>query len=328
MKDLLFILADYPFKETNRQILSDLLGKVEDWDKLVRLVNDHGIIALARYNIREAGLDTLVPGDALAKLENGYLQNTVRNTWLAERWKEVNEILNKNNINHILLKGMALEHTVYESKGLRQMSDTDILIKMDESMRAWHLLQENGFEPELLKSPLYKKIIKYVGKHLPTLTKDGYSVEIHTRLFDDYSIDEKSYDKLFESTPEILIKDTRAFILPDDIHLKYLISHFSHHLATGFCQIGMLTDIKLLDPKAAMEFPSVFIENPIRNLTFSGRKAYYRSRVMVVPPRYRFRYIIGDLFPSIEWMKVRHRCGAVKALLYYPRRIGKLFWLL
>jgi hypothetical protein len=36
-----------------------------------------------------------------------------------------------------------------------------------------------------------------------------------------------------------------------------------------------------------------------------------------------FRY---DIFPSLRWMKKRHRCSTVKAILLYPRRIGKLLW--
>ena len=43
------------------------------------------------------------------------------------------KFLRKAGIKHILLKGMALEHTLYGSKGLRQMTDCDILIKSEEA---------------------------------------------------------------------------------------------------------------------------------------------------------------------------------------------------
>ena len=324
MKDLLFLLADYPFKEANRQVLSELLGKVEEWDRLVRLVNDHGIIALARYNIREAGLDDMVPPEHLGMMENGYLQSVARNLWLAERWKSVNAILNNAGILHILLKGMALEHTVYGAKGLRQMSDCDILIKRDEALKAWNILQEERYKADILKSPLYKKIILDVGKHLPALTKDGFSVEIHTRLSQNRSID----DDLFRNAEEININNTKAYILPRDIHLRYLTDHFNDHLRTGETQIRMFADIRLLDPSGQLEFPTDYIENPSRKMGLKFLKQYYLSTVRNVPPGNRFRYIIGDLFPSIQWMKERHGCGAARTLVYYPRRMGKLMWLI
>jgi len=324
MTDLLFILADYPFREANRQVLSDLLGNIEDWEKLVRLVNDHGIIALARYNIKEAGLDNLVPKEALSRLENGYRQSIVRNSWLTERWKGINDILCKAGIKHILLKGMALEHTIYGSKGLRQMSDCDILIKRNEALSAWKILQDEGFVADPLKSPLYKKIILDIGKHLPTLNKDGFAVEIHTRLFSNNSID----DELFKNAVEIIVNNNCAYILPDAIHLNYLIDHFNYHLESGECQLRLYTDIRLLDPLNPLAFPANFIESPFHKMSFAYRRRQYRSIVSAVPPEKRLRFITGDVFPSVRWMMQRHDCGRWRALLYYPRRFAKLIWLL
>ena len=152
---------------------------------MVRLINAHGIIALAAYNIKEAGLEKEVPADAMAALENGYRQSVVRNIWLTERWKEVNAILENAGIKHILLKGMALEHTLYGSKGLRQMTDCDIFVKHEDSLKAWYLLQKEGFSHKPLKSPLHKKILTaYRETPSQSLTKDGYIVEIHHKLFE------------------------------------------------------------------------------------------------------------------------------------------------
>ncbi len=116
-------------------------------------------------------------------LDNGRMKSMIRNTWLAERWRKVNKILTAAGIKHVLLKGMALENTVYGAKGLRQMTDCDILVKKADALKAWLLLQENGFIPDIIKSPLHRKIIADIGKHLPTLRKDDYAVEIHHRLF-------------------------------------------------------------------------------------------------------------------------------------------------
>src|ERR1035437_7680374 len=174
MKELLLLLSRYPFEEKNRDTLSKLISEVQDWQKTVELINAHGIIALATYNIKEAGLVKKIPGDAMAFLENGYLKSIVRNTWLTERWKEVNTILCNAGIKHVLLKGMALEHTLYGSKGLRQMNDNDILVKRDEAIKAWELLQKNGYLPGISKSAIHRKIMLNIGKHLPSLFKNGY----------------------------------------------------------------------------------------------------------------------------------------------------------
>ena len=72
MKDLLLFLCHYPFDENNRETLSKLIREVQDWNELVRLINAHGIIALAAYNIKEAGLENEIPAEAMTVLENGH----------------------------------------------------------------------------------------------------------------------------------------------------------------------------------------------------------------------------------------------------------------
>ena len=65
MKELLLLLCKYPYDVTKRELLAKLLSEVHDWNELVRLINAHGIIALAAYNIKEAGLENEVPADAM-----------------------------------------------------------------------------------------------------------------------------------------------------------------------------------------------------------------------------------------------------------------------
>jgi len=328
MKDLLFILADYPFRGANRQALSELLKEVEDWERLVYLVNAHGIIALARYNIGESGLDNLIPAETLSRLENGYIQSVARNSWLTERWKSVNEILCKAGIKHILLKGMALEHTIYGSKGLRQMSDNDILVKPKEAREAWELLNKEGFEIAPQKSELHKRILFELGHHLPALYKDGYSLEIHSHLFEDKGFVEYDYDSFFVNVSEITINNIKAYILPKEVHLHYLIEHFIRHVISGECQIRMYSDIILLDPESSFIFPESFVYEPSQVNKKSFRKTDFRKTVYSLPVKYRLRFIIGDILPSVSWMKRRYRCGAIRAFLHYPQRLGKLLWLI
>jgi hypothetical protein len=328
MRELLLLLCRYPFDEKNREPLLKLIKEVKDWKKLVELINAHGIIALAVYNIKEAGHVMEIPEDAMVILENGYRQSMVRNLWLTERWKEVNIILSNAGIKHVLLKGMALEHTLYGSKGLRQMNDNDILLKRDDAIKAWNLLQEHGFSQELMKSPLHGKIIIDIGKHLPCLYKNGYAVEIHHRLFDHETSNDAGFGDLIADAVEIFIGDTSAWILPKKIQLIHLINHFERHAQEGNCQLRLYTDILLLDKSNTIEIPDSFITNPSQENKPEYLKAAYRRNITSIPGKHRIRYITGDIFPSIKWMKRRYKCNGIKAMLYYPMRIGKLIWLL
>jgi hypothetical protein len=328
MRELLLLLCRYPFDEKNREPLSNLLGAVQNWHEVVQLISAHGIIALAAYNIKESGLEKMIPADTMAILENGYLQSVIRNTWLTERWKEVNTILNDAGIKHVLLKGMALEHTLYGAKGLRQMNDNDILVKREDALTAWHLLQQKGYTNELIKSPLYKKILVDIGKHLPTLYKNGYAIEIHHKLSDNKPGDGKSYNDPVDKAVEIQIGDTKALILSAEIQLFHLINHFEKHAREGNCQLRLYSDILLLDGKSKLNMPDSFILNPKQEIDNEHRNAAYKSNILSVPPGHRLRFILGDIFPSFKWMKERYKCNGFNAVIYYPLRVGKLLWLI
>ncbi len=323
MKDLLLLLSRYPYDETNREKISELLKTVQDWDSFVRLINSHGIIALAAYNIKGAG--SRVPAKAMEMLENGLMQSVVRNSWLTERWKEMNKILLNNGIRHILLKGMALEHTIYGSAGLRQMTDNDILISSDESMKAWNILKKNGFNPAEPKSRLHGKIMFDIGQHLPALVRDGYAVEIHTEP--DF-IHDKTAKGILNVSEEFLISGTPALKLKNDLHLRFLKEHFSRHAGAGECQLRSFADIKMLEPSTSFSFPEKFYLKPDQRNDHLYRRTHYRETVRSVKKGYRLRFIAGDIFPSLKWMRRRYRCGTLAAMIRYPQRMGKLVWLI
>jgi hypothetical protein len=324
---LLLSICRLHFSEEQKSEIRGLMKDVKDWDRFVQLANNHGIIALTAYNIRENGLTDQVPDSAMKILDNGRMQSMIRNIWLLKRWKEVNTILTEAGIKHILLKGMALEYTVYGAKGLRQMTDNDILVKKDEAHKAWLLLQEYGFISDMIKSPFHEKIIAEIGKHLPTLRKDDYPVEIHHRLFYAYEKNEKLNDAI-DHAVEIDLEGTRAYILNDDLHLDFLKEHLHYHLVSGDSQLRLFHDMELIKPGSAPPIPDKFLTNPNDSVKLKQRKNAYRIHFFSLPWRIRFRFLLGDIFPSLRWMKQRHKCETIKALFLYPRRIGKLFWLL
>src|SRR5450759_4479599 len=90
---------------------------------------------------------------------------------------EVLRLLNGENIKTVLLKGLALEFSVYGNAGLRQMSDVDVLISREQCIEARKLLISNGYVSLPVKSVFHELIIADFGKHLPSLIKNGTSVE-------------------------------------------------------------------------------------------------------------------------------------------------------
>jgi hypothetical protein len=82
-----------------------------------------------------------------------------RNTFNTEAMGEVLGLLNKENIKTVILKGLALENSVYGSSGLRQMSDVDILINRDKCINARDILISKGFVSLPVKSVFHNQIM-------------------------------------------------------------------------------------------------------------------------------------------------------------------------
>jgi hypothetical protein len=72
-----------------------------------------------------------------------------------------------------------------------------------------------------------------------------------------------------------------------------------------------------------------FLKSPKDNSS-PDRAVLYRHNISEVPGFHRKTlFLLGDLFPTIRFMKKRYNCNSGwKALLYYPLRWGKVWYLL
>jgi hypothetical protein len=159
------------------------LMAVTTHEALVWLANEHGVSSLVQRNIAEAGLTGYFPPTEYQCLRNQSFKSVARNSFIMSATASAVAILNEAGYIPILLKGTALEMTVYGGSGLRPMTDADIMLGRDECMGAWLLLQRSGYTPLPVKSWLHRMILMHIGKHLPSLIKGGFSLEIHHSLW-------------------------------------------------------------------------------------------------------------------------------------------------
>lgn len=376
---LLCRLCRMSFDPENIPGLRSMAEKITDWNSFSDLAANHGIAALIYNNMASLGLLQFVPPDIKEILRNSLLTNIARNAGFIEKTSWVSELLNNYGIKIVLLKGLALELSVYGNTGLRQMTDVDILVRREESLKARKILIENGFISHPLKSTLYKPILAYAGKHLPTLTKEGFAIEIHNELFGK----KNSFltKKLLDDSYETEIKGAKVFIPDPLMFFLYLVKHLWLHEMNNESQLRLYADLvaligkhpdKIFDScltdlaiKAdlheilashlrplkdiwGISFPGqlndffekwsapdtiskfiFFIKNP-KNNPQTNRAELYRYHLGEIPGFHRrLLFILGDLFPTPEFMKRRYGCNSkFGTLMYYPLRWGKLWYLI
>jgi len=63
--------------------------------------------------------------------------------------------------------------------------------------------------------------------------------------------------------------------------------------------------------------------------SLSQREFFMRNLKSLRGPRKKLIFILGDIFPSVGFMKRRYNCRTkVAAFLFYPHRLGKIPWIL
>jgi len=376
---LLLGLCRLNFSKEQGGKIYELVKTVSDWDYFANLANEHGVVALVFHNLEKLGLLPQLPEKIAATLNSALMLSISRNAFHISVISEVLRILIEENIKTVLLKGMALELSVYGNSGLRQMTDIDILLDRNNHKKARKILMQNGYVSLPVKSLFHLPIIAYSGKHLPSLLKNGASIDIHLELFGGKR--NVLTKLLYENSSEIRINEQYAHIPRPQLFFLYLVKHLYSHELNNESQLRLYTDLVVMIEKYREEvinydlityaakagmseilawrleplrdlwgisFPDwvddfidkwynpasinkfvFFLKSPKKNSS-SGSPLIYRKIIRDIPGLHRkILFVLGDLFPTLTFMKERYKCkNKLRALLYYPHRFGKILWLM
>ena len=376
---LLIELCRLRFSDELKEKIRLLISNITDWEYFKYLAHMHGVSALTCRNLEKLELIDKIPATGSVFLKKALMMSLSRNTFNAKSLTEVLALLNGAGVRTVLLKGFVLEFTVYGNSGIRQMSDIDILVDRPHCMLVRHLLIKAGYESLPLKSVVHKLILADIGKHMPSLIKNGTSIDIHHDLFGK---DRKALTSQFINTSyEVDLNGEKTWFPEPKLFFLYLVKHLNVHEESNESQLRLYTDLVVmiekygdqvinqaltdLAVKAGLKeillrylgilreiwevtFPewlNILIDNCIekkilekfrffllspKNNPQADRPVIYRKIIEEIPGFHRrFLFILGDVFPTITFMKSRYKCRySIGALLYYPHRLGKLIWLM
>ena len=227
--------------------IAQIIPAVEQWGTFARLAGEHGISALVWHNLERMHMTGSLPGQEQKMLRQSFLASLTRNTYLTDRLTEAVRILAEQGIDVVLLKGMALELSLYGNGGVRQMNDVDLLIRPERCMEAWRVLQKHGFTAKPFKSPLYRLIALYEGKHLPELTRGDLTLEIHHNLFPGHP---EITSEMITSASVAEIGGQIVLLPPPHLHFLYLLKHMQYHeTEKGETQLRLYADLLIMAEK-------------------------------------------------------------------------------
>ena len=251
----------------NEQPLSADFIKMADFASLYELCAEHNITAFADRTVSASSVD-----DNVRKSFSVERFNAIRaNMLFTEETKIILDALEKNKIDHTVLKGRVLG-SCYPESYLRQMGDVDILINADDAQSVNRIMTDHGYQTEsagLFNDDVYKK-------------PPFYKFEMHRTLFSDRKNEwhgqKTAWNEYYKNINKKLLavegmKYEHKF--SDNDFYIYFILHAVKHIRTAGTGIRTLVDLYYYLCSHTPDFKAV--ENDLKALGVSGEERILRN---------------------------------------------------
>ena len=181
----------------------------------------------------------------LTKLNNNYIE---RSKYLMHDLKNISSILNSREINHVTLKGTAINILAIYDKNIRNTRDIDILVEekyINDVYKILRLLGYKYYYQDVSDSSKYLYM-----HHLPPLVNEnGTTVELHTRITDVTLFKNCPLKDYFFKNKQITEQDSLSVPSNKSLQIHALYHGIIHHQNNN--KLGMLLDLWYLSKEEA-----------------------------------------------------------------------------
>ena len=215
--------------------LYSLMSDKFDADLLIDSAIKDGVGGLLYRNLQKANVMERLDPEAGQRLQSIYYQTVRLNLKLIHDLKKVLNKLNQENINVVLLQGMALLNTVYEDIGLRPMKDIDLWVLPHDYDKLVGSLEALGFQREEFYPTTYLMGETAIDVNTHILWADRIKARALLLKIGQESI--------FQNAVKLKFEDQAALCLDPYDRVLYLSLHVVKHHAE---RLIWLVDIKSL----------------------------------------------------------------------------------
>jgi len=245
-------------ESVGREEVKDLLVKPFSWERLILLSERHKLLPMLYKNIRAESVN--LPIEIPSILKEKFIIQTQHVLKLATEGIRISNILNREGIRSILLKGPFLSQQIYSNDALRPSRDIDILILPDNIERVNEILRNEGYKrvyPDFELSKKQKIFYQhYKNQYAYRNPHNGCLIEIHWRLFSQKNLFPTPTEQIFAERRELNMAGSPIHVLSKKHCFEYLCLHGSLH---QWFRLLWLRDIaQLLDDKEKC-FDELFI---------------------------------------------------------------------
>lgn len=216
----------------------------KDWERIFSVAEYSRVSPLLFSLVKSSQGAAVIPPKTFLKLKKAYQINLIRNTLVEEEFRKAQALFDKEGISFIMLKGICLLHTVYkERRGVRILSDADILVKEADAQRAGKVLEAEGFRALIERTQRSAAMYFKRGK-------DGVSllpVHLHWHIVNiSLSLLRLNWSRIemqeiWRNSRELPQEEGGAMLMMCPEHM--LLSLCEHGFRHGFARLDILYDI-------------------------------------------------------------------------------------
>ena len=227
-----------------------------NFENLMKLASRHLMLPALFFNINKKKISHLFPVDFIECIKNIYSINKARNKILLKEAKELSDLLYKNNINHVFLKGTALLlSNVFEDIGERMFCDIDFIIQYKDEEKIKKVLEKNKY----VSKDSNHSFQVFKPKHLPRMVNKNKTIGIepHLELLEPqyrWFFNSKKLISAFTDKSKTIKIPSKSFLFDHCIYAlqlddgRFLNSHHSHR---------SIYDIYKLDCKQSLSLKNI-----------------------------------------------------------------------
>lgn len=221
-----------------------------DWGFMADLAESQGVLPIF-YKIIWKSIPELVPKQFIKDLRFKYLQNSHKNHFLSAELINILNFLESNGLHALPFKGPVLAEFLYGGLSLRCFSDLDLLVPMDDALKASHLLESRGYR-QIRKLNREQEIAFLRSKHHYHLIHPitGVHVDLHWRIapkiysfsLDSEDLMERSITRMFQGKKVQTISNEDALL----ILCEHGIRHYWKKLI-WVCDVAIIARLDKID---------------------------------------------------------------------------------
>lgn len=252
-EQLLVSVARQSIKSGDDEMLSELLTRELNWERLLKKAHQHCLGPLLIEHVTRLNPDNLNESFR-TRFHNYQLESTRLNLLLTGELLKVLEALATESIEAVTFKGPTLALLAYGTPGLRQFTDVDILIKLRDFARVHSLLASFGFRPEhTLTAGQHAALMRFDSARNFEQT-NGAVIDVHWRLFERRWALRFDSEQVWDRLRPMTVAGKAVLTLStEDLLLVLCVHGFTH----GWDRLGWICDVAGLITRQEIDWQAV-----------------------------------------------------------------------